>query len=442
MPLQKEKEKEKLFYFCVSHCLLNSIFWWVSRGEEGMESIPMWQGVSICVIVSWIVISSTLNVTQKLRSFTQPWVSRHVLTGTPLILQIQKFQHGFLDALFSGLSCVVSVPFYTAFLPLLFWSGHVRLARQMTLLMAFCDYLGNCIKDSVSAPRPSCPPVRRVTATKDEKENAMEYGLPSSHTLNTVCLSGYLLHYVLSYAHNRDAVMILAGVSMVCLLVALIGTGRIYLGMHSLVDIIGGLAIGLAILAFWLTMHEYVDNFIVSGQNVTPFWAALSLVLLFAYPTPEFPTPSYEFHTAFNGVALGIVSGIQQTYHQFHHEDVSRIFTPQLSIPAFIGRMLIGIPTILLVKFCSKALAKWILPVVSNTLGIPIRSTIYVPSLKGSVSGKKSDESKQLGYIQKLLFFSHQDSFDVDTGIRFLQYAGLAWSVVDLVPSMFSQLNL
>ncbi|KAL6336928.1 hypothetical protein AAG906_036242 [Vitis piasezkii] len=407
-----------------------------------MESIPMWQGVSICVIVSWIVISSTLNVTQKLRSFTQPWVSRHVLTGTPLILQIQKFQHGFLDALFSGLSCVVSVPFYTAFLPLLFWSGHVRLARQMTLLMAFCDYLGNCIKDSVSAPRPSCPPVRRVTATKDEKENAMEYGLPSSHTLNTVCLSGYLLHYVLSYAHNRDAVMILAGVGMVCLLVALIGTGRIYLGMHSLVDIIGGLAIGLAILAFWLTMHEYVDNFIVSGQNVTPFWAALSLVLLFAYPTPEFPTPSYEFHTAFNGVALGIVSGIQQTYHQFHHEDVSRIFTPQLSIPAFIGRMLIGIPTILLVKFCSKALAKWILPVVSNTLGIPIRSTIYVPYLKGSVSGKKSDESKQLGYIQKLLFFSHQDSFDVDTGIRFLQYAGLAWSVVDLVPSMFSQLSL
>ncbi|XP_034694254.1 lipid phosphate phosphatase delta isoform X2 [Vitis riparia] len=382
-----------------------------------MESIPMWQGVSICVIVSWIVISSTLNVTQKLRSFIQPWVSRHVLTGTPLILQIQKFQHGFLDALFSGLSCVVSVPFYTAFLPLLFW-------------------------DSVSAPRPSCPPVRRVTATKDEKENAMEYGLPSSHTLNTVCLSGYLLHYVLSYAHNRDAVMILAGVGMVCLLVALIGTGRIYLGMHSLVDIIGGLAIGLAILAFWLTMHEYVDNFIVSGQNVTPFWAALSLVLLFAYPTPEFPTPSYEFHTAFNGVALGIVSGIQQTYHQFHHEDVSRIFTPQLSIPAFIGRMLIGIPTILLVKFCSKALAKWILPVVSNTLGIPIRSTIYVPSLKGSVSGKKSDESKQLGYIQKLLFFSHQDSFDVDTGIRFLQYAGLAWSVVDLVPSMFSQLSL
>lgn len=41
---------------------------------------------------------------------------------------------------------------------------------------------------------------------------------------------------------------------------------------------------------------------------VTTFWAALSFLLLFAYPTPEFPTPSFEFHTAFNGVALGIVS--------------------------------------------------------------------------------------------------------------------------------------
>ena len=86
------------------------------------------------------------------------------------------------------------------------------------------------------------------------------------------------------------------------------------------------------------------------------------------------------------------VAGIQQTYHQFHHEGVARIFTPQLTIPYFVGRMLVGIPTILLVKFCSKALAKWILPVVSNTLGIPIKSTNYIPTLNGN--GKKLDESK------------------------------------------------
>ena len=104
--------------------------------------------------------------------------------------------------------------------------------------------------------------------------------------------------------------------------------------------------------------------------------------------------------------------------------------------------MLVGIPTILLVKYCSKALAKWILPITANTLGIPIRSTSYIPALSVSSTGKKSDEAKQSGYLQKLFFLSQQDSFDVDTGIRLLQYAGLAWSVVDLVPSLFLHLSL
>ncbi|XP_043692019.1 lipid phosphate phosphatase delta-like [Telopea speciosissima] len=401
-----------------------------------MKSIPIWQVLSISTLLSWIVFSCYFKVTQKLRSLTQSWVTQRVMAETSFILQIQSFQHRFLDAFFSALSCMVSVPFYTAFLPLLLWSGHCRLARQMTLLMAFCDYIGNSIKDAVSAPRPSSPPVRRVTATKDEEENALEYGLPSSHTLNTVCLAGYLLHYVLYSANISDAIQVFTGVTMACLLVGLIGLGRIYLGMHSLVDVLAGLVIGLVILALWLTVHRYVDNFIVSGQNVASFWAILSFLLLFAYPTPELPTPSFEYHTAFNGVVLGFVTGIQKTYLQFHHEGIPHIFTPQFSFQVFVLRVLVGIPTILVVKFCCKALAKRILPVVANTLGIPLRSSFYIPQLHSSVIGKESDGSK------KMFLFFPQDSFDVDTGIRLLQYAGLAWSVVDPIPSVFAHLGL
>lgn len=404
-------------------------------------SLSLWQPVFLVGIFSWIALSSTFNLSQKLRSFVRPWVTSYVISNTPIILFIQKYQHRFLDNLFSAFSCLVSVPFYTAFLPLLFWSGHGRLARQMTLLMALCDYLGNSIKDVISAPRPSSPPVRRVTATEDEKENALEYGLPSSHTLNTVCLSGYLLHYVLSYNQSGDSSIDLIGIVVVCIWVGLIGVGRIYLGMHSLIDVIGGLILGLIILSVWLKVHKHVDNFIVAGQNVTTFWTGLSLLLLFAYPTPEFPTPSFEYHTAFNGVALGIVTGVQQTYDQFHHERVPRIFTHQLTVPAFAGRMVVGIPSILLVKYCSKGLAKWALPIVANALGIPVRSSSYIPALyRTSAKDRKSDKKS---YLQKLFFLGdQQDSFDVDTGIRFLQYAGLAWSVVDLVPSIFSYLTL
>ncbi|RCV26292.1 hypothetical protein SETIT_5G233600v2 [Setaria italica] len=142
----------------------------------------------------------------------------------PAILRFQRLQHKLLDNFFSVLSCIVSVPFYTGFLPLLFWSTHNKLARQMTLLMALCDYLGNSVKDMISAPRPCSPPVRRVTATEDE--NAMEYGLPSSHALNIVCLMGYLLHYVLTYG-DAGNVMIAAGLSLAFLFVMLIGIGEL-----------------------------------------------------------------------------------------------------------------------------------------------------------------------------------------------------------------------
>lgn len=45
--------------------------------------------------------------------------------------------------------------------------------------------------------------------------------------------------------------------------------GRVYLGMHSPIDIMGGLVFGLIILAFWLRVHNHVDVFIVGGQNGT-----------------------------------------------------------------------------------------------------------------------------------------------------------------------------
>lgn len=101
-----------------------------------------------------------------------------------------------------------------------------------------------------------------------------------------------------------------------------------------------------------------------------------------------------------------------------------------------------GIPTILVVKFCSKALSKWLLPVMCNTLGIPIVSTCYVPALKASEKCKDKSDAKQGGYLQKVFSLFPQKAYDVDTGIRFVQYASLAWSVVDLVPAIFTHLSL
>lgn len=412
-----------------------------TAAAAGGAGLTAWQAAALSGVAGWVWAASYFDLTRRTRALVQPWVTRRVHAETPSILRFQRMQHKLLDNFFSVLSCVVSVPFYTGFLPLLFWSGHGKLARQMTLLMAFSDYLGNVVKDVVSAPRPCSPPVRRVTATQDEKEHAMEYGLPSSHALMTVCLMGYMLHYVLTYG-ACDSFMIAIGLSLALMQVILIGIARVYLGMHSLTDVIAGICLGIVILAFWLVVDDHVDAFVVSGQNVTFFWASLSLLLCFAYPVPEFPTPSFEFHTAFTGVAFGIVYGVQQTYLRFHGPDAPLILSEQLPLLAYVGRVLVGITTILIVKSCSKALSKWLLPVMCSTLGIPIVSSCYVPTLKAPDSSSGKSDPKQAGYLQKVFLLFPRKAYDVDTGIRFVQYAGLAWSVVDLVPVIFTYLNL
>jgi hypothetical protein len=78
--------------------------------------------------------------------------------------------------------------------------------------------------------------------------------------------------------------------------------------MHSPIDVVAGCAIGASLLIFWCHIDEYLDAFITRGDNVISFWAAIAVLALYAYPTPESPTPSFGYHTAFNGVAFGIVS--------------------------------------------------------------------------------------------------------------------------------------
>jgi len=321
----------------------------------------------------------------------------------------------------------------------------------MTLLMAFCNYTGNCIKDIVSAPRPLSPPVRRLVITEEEKENALEYGLPSSHTLNTICLSGYLLYYIINnFDSTNGFVFKLVVISFLVTLSLLIGIGRIYLGMHSLIDVLGAAVLGTMILVLWFTVHERLDSFITSGKNVTSFWASFAFLLLFAYPTPELPTPSFEFHVAFNGVALGVVSGINRTFSEFHNEYVPRLFGPHLGATMFFKRVLIGLPIIIAVKFVSKALAKGLLPLICNLMGVPIKSSSYVQPVKGATVsavkgqgvGQLSLSSRQSGYLQKIFLSTPEECYDVDTGIRLLQYAGLSWSVVELVPLVFQYMRL
>jgi hypothetical protein len=57
--------------------------------KKKMEGSAVWQGAVLGGIFFWLISSSYLNLTLKLRSFLQPFVIHYVQTGTPILLRIQ-----------------------------------------------------------------------------------------------------------------------------------------------------------------------------------------------------------------------------------------------------------------------------------------------------------------------------------------------------------------
>lgn len=68
--------------------------------------------------------------------------------------------------------------------------------------MSLCMFVGNAMKDLVCSPRPFGTPYGATlvkclgSAHEEAKKNAQEYGLPSSHTMNSICFNFYLVHYL------------------------------------------------------------------------------------------------------------------------------------------------------------------------------------------------------------------------------------------------------
>lgn len=98
----------------------------VQQAEVGAgmatPAVPLWQLLATAGMVAWLVLCRKKDLTGRLRTAVQPFVVRKVEAGVPFLLRLQrKVQDPVLDTLLSGLSTVVSVEFYTAFLPILFW---------------------------------------------------------------------------------------------------------------------------------------------------------------------------------------------------------------------------------------------------------------------------------------------------------------------------------
>ncbi|KAJ7072297.1 sphingosine-1-phosphate phosphatase [Mycena amicta] len=265
---------------------------------------------------------------------------RSIRAESVLVARLQDaIRTPLLDKYFVYTSAMGSHTFFMLFLPMLFFFGHEKLGRGLIITLALGIYLTSVMKDLFCSPRPFAPPVTRLTIGTHH----LEYGMPSTHSTNSVSLA------LLFFAHLHEGAFPVDGAPTVSFPVYLTCTiclgwyvvsivfGRLYLAMHSFTDCIVGVVVGLYV---WLahtsfrgipislatpvfTYHTtllqgwgggaYLDAWIAntptSSFRVPLTLIPLALLAVHLHPQPLDDCPCFEDAIAIGSVALGMLVG-------------------------------------------------------------------------------------------------------------------------------------
>jgi sphingosine-1-phosphate phosphatase 1 len=271
--------------------------------------------------------------------------------------------------------------FYIIAFPALIWLSDATVGRRSALVWGLIYYVGQSMKDLLELPRPPSPPVAQL-----EKHYAAEYGFPSTHAMVSLALP---LYTVSAYAtsttgggYNFDVTIALAACAVWCTSICL---SRLYVGVHTVCDLLGGLFFGSLVLGAGLLCGESVDTFLRANAAVAPFAAiGISFLAIWSYPAPKAWTNAYGdtslIIAAVSGIvcgqcALDVYTGGAAAVADAAAADASGIVPPTLSIIILqkFARMLIGSTLIFLTRSSAKSIAQrvWVsamLPRYTNYL--------------------------------------------------------------------------
>ncbi len=151
--------------------------------------------------------------------------------------------------------------FYIFFLPMLMWNFDDKLAFLTTISWAFSMYLGQASKDILKIPRPATPPVIKL-----EFRFLKEWGFPSTHAMAATSISLTLLSLLFQkYDTPEFYIFRIFSLTLGIFLSFSICVSRLYLGMHSVLDILIGILYALLLSFVFLSYSNLFFVFVTKS---------------------------------------------------------------------------------------------------------------------------------------------------------------------------------
>lgn len=309
----------------------------------------------------------------------------------------------FWHIFFSLASNLGNEVFYCSFFPFWFWNVDTYVARRVITLWALNMYIGQALKDLIRWPRPSAPPVVRL-----EDRYALEYGMPSTHAMVGVAIPFGLL---ITSLHRYNLIMWLS-VGIAVLWTSSICASRLYLGMHSVLDVIVGILLTVFIMMIFLPMADSVDWFCLTHPLSPLMVLSGTLFAAVMYPSLDRWSTARGDTTTVIGTNAGVMVGSWLNYYLGYLKPAMDGPPYEIIYPSFhdIGLSLLRTCIGILILLATRAIVK-----LTVFWGLKLTFTI-------------DDKSKE--------------SLKVEIPYKFLPYATMGLMAIFFCPIAFDILNI
>ncbi|XP_078418360.1 sphingosine-1-phosphate phosphatase 1 [Cetorhinus maximus] len=298
--------------------------------------------------------------------------------------------------------------FYITFFPFWLWNIDPYVGRRLIVIWVWVMYLGQCTKDIIRWPRPRSPPVVKVEIFYDS-----EYGMPSTHAMSGTAIPFSLFFLTVGRWQYPYAFGLLLASSW-CILVCL---SRLYMGMHSILDIIAGVLYSILILVIFHPALDIIDNFNLTYKYAPLFIISLHLGMgLFSFTLDTWSTSRGD-----TAEILGSGAGIACASH-FNHMFGILPDPPLDALPFSPPAITFNLITRAFLRFAIGVVVLLLTRAVLKACTIPLACKIFrIPCTDIRQARKR---------------------MEVELPYRYMTYGTVGFVALFLVPSLFNYLNL
>ncbi|XP_050084167.1 sphingosine-1-phosphate phosphatase 1-like [Anopheles aquasalis] len=302
--------------------------------------------------------------------------------------------------------------FYATFIPFWFWNIDSAVGRRVVMVWSAIMYVGQSLKDVIRWPRPSYP------VTRLQKKWGLEYGMPSTHAMVAVAIP----FSVLIYTYNRYIYSLPIGLAIALVWCTVICVSRVYLGMHSVLDIIAGLVLVILLMIPLIPLVDRLDTIIVTSRWSPLLVLTISILLIVFYPDSGKWTPTRGDTALTVSVCAGIEIGAWLHYHLGEFQQPAHPPPFEIIWPSYnqLGLLLLRTVLGLCCIVASRAFAKSV-------------SYAFVCFLLGAEKNELRQSENTLENKNKII---------VELSYKLFTYGVIGFNTQYLLPSVFKLLNI